>query len=154
VPNTPGIVSANTDDQTTVDTFSAAVRYVAIPDTLDMDLRYSASRGTDHQRLNLSNGANPTGGQFPDDTTWYQRLDATATYRFDPGLVARLGWTGEVKAKLWYTWERNSVSNWQNDPLAPFNPASIGGAATAIWLASDNPNYNVHRLIGSITFLW
>jgi MtrB/PioB family decaheme-associated outer membrane protein len=154
VPNTPGIISANTDDQTTVNTFIAVARYVAIANSLYMDLRYTASRGTDHQTLNLSNGAEPTGGQFPDDTTWYQRLDATATYRFDPDLVAKLGWTGDVKAKLRYTWERNSVSNWQNDPLAPYDPASIGGAATAIWLASDNPNYNVHRLLASIAFTW
>jgi MtrB/PioB family decaheme-associated outer membrane protein len=154
VPNTPGVISANTNDRTTVNTFMAAARYAAIPDRLDIDLRYTASRGTDHQLLDLSNGALPTGGQFPDDTTWYQRLDATAIYKFDPDVVAQLGWRGEVKAKLWYTWERNSVSNWQNDPLAPFNPASIGGVATAIWLASDNPNYNVHRLIASIAFTW
>jgi Putative outer membrane beta-barrel porin, MtrB/PioB len=154
VPNTPGIISANTNDETTVDTFIAVARYAAVPNRLDMDLRYTASRGVDHQTLNLSNGANPTGGQFPDDTTWYQRLDATATYRFDPGLIAKLGWTGEVKAKLRYTWERNSVSNWQNDPLAPYDPASIGGAATAIWLASNNPNYNVHLLVASIAYTW
>jgi MtrB/PioB family decaheme-associated outer membrane protein len=154
VPTTPGVVLTTTNDRTNVNTFMAAARYVAIPDKLDMDLRYTASRGIDHQLLNLSNGALPTGGQFPDDTTWYQRLDATATYKFDPDLITRLGWRGEVKAKLWYTWERNSVSNWQNDPLAPFNPASIGGVATSIWLASDNPNYNVHRLIASLAFVW
>ncbi len=42
----------------------------------------------------------PAVGQFPAVTTWFQRLDATATYTFDKEAVALLGWKGEVKAKL------------------------------------------------------
>ena len=70
----------------------------------------------------------PTGGQFPDATTWFQRLDAEATYKFDKEQVAQLGWKGDIKAKLHYAWESNSVANWQNDPLAPFNPRLLPAA--------------------------
>jgi hypothetical protein len=56
-----------------------------------------------------------------------------------------------VKAKLRYTWERNSVANWQNDPLAPFSPTV---STAGIWLAQDNPNYNVHLLSASLAYTW
>jgi len=141
-----------TNDRTVVDTFTALVRHVAIPNKLDTELRYTASRGVD--RMNLFLGT-PSGlsatGQFPDFTTWFQRLDATAIYKFDPTVIARLGWKGEVRAKLRYTWERNSVSNWANDPLATYNSII---APSALFLASDNPNYNVHLLMASLAWSW
>ena len=34
------------------------------------------------------------------------------TYTFDKEQLAQMGWKGEVKAKLHYAWERNSVANW------------------------------------------
>jgi len=151
LPTTTGVYSAQTYDRTTVDTFTAAVRYAAIPDKLNFDVRYALSRGVDHQLLNLGNGANPTGGQFPDDTTWFQRLDAITSYKFDKELVTQLGWKGDVTAKLHYAWERNSVSNWQNDTLAPYSPTVN---TTAIWMAYDNPNYEVHMLMASLAFSW
>jgi hypothetical protein len=146
----PGIISANTNDITTVDTITAALRYTAIPNRLDFDLRYAMSRGVDAQQLIIGNGTIPAGGQFPDVTTWFQRLDATATYKFDPDLVARLGWKGEVKAKLHYAWERNSINDWQ-DALAPYDPIV---STQAIWLAYNNPNYNVHLLAASLAWQW
>ena len=97
------------------------------------------------------NGVVIAGGQFPDYTTWFQRLDATAVYTFDKAAVAQAGLTGVVKAKLHYAWERNSVANWQNDPLAPFSPTV---SAAGIWLAQDNPNYNVHLLSASLAYTW
>jgi hypothetical protein len=89
-------------------------------------------------------------GQFPNDTTLFQRLDLTATYKFDPLWVERWGIKGDVKAKLRYTWERNAVNNWQNDPLAPFTPI----LPTSIWLAYDNPNYNVQMIAASLIATW
>jgi hypothetical protein len=59
--------------------------------------------------------------------------------------------TGQVKARLRYAWERNAVTNWQNDPLAPFSPIVT---TQGIWLASNNPNYNVQLLAGSLTYAW
>ncbi len=92
----------------------------------------------------------PAGGQFPEVTTWFQRLDATATYKFDKEAVALLGWKGDVKAKLHYAWESNSVSNWSNDWLSPW----YSPIPSAIWLGYDNPNYNVQMLMASLAFTW
>jgi hypothetical protein len=70
-------------------------------------------------------------------TTWYQRLDASATYKFDKQQVARLGWKGDVKAKLRYTWERNSVSWYASDWYAP-------GYSTSVFVMGwDKPEHNV-----------
>ena len=146
-----GALFMETNDRITVDTFTGVIRYTAIPDKLDTELRYTASRGVDNQRLLFATGATPTGGQFPDVTTWFQRLDATATYTFDKAQVAALGWKGEVKAKLRYAWERNSVNNWQQNPLMPTGNT---GEPTLIYLAYDNPNYNVHLMSASLAFTW
>ena len=55
------------------------------------------------------------------NTTWFQRLDATATYKFDKDAFAQMGWKGDVKAKLHYVWERNcGQPTGQNDPLTPY----------------------------------
>jgi MtrB/PioB family decaheme-associated outer membrane protein len=160
VLGTGGVFSANTSDHSTVDTITAAVRYAAIPNKLDLDLRYTMSLAVDAQRLLLGNNTNPTcpatmpagsNCQFPNVLTNFQRLEATATYRFDKDLVKQAGLSGQVIAKLRYAWERNAVTNWQNDPLAPYSPIVT---TNGIWLASDNPNYNVHMLMGSLAYAW
>jgi hypothetical protein len=158
-----GVFSANTSDHSTVDTITAAVRYAAIPNKLDLDMRYTQSIGNDAQRLFLGTAVNngmpacpatmPAGSncQFPDVRTSFQRLEASATYTFDPDLVSRLGLKGQIRAKLRYAWERNAVTNWQDDPLAPFSPIVT---TQGIWLAANNPNYNVHLLAGSLAYAW
>jgi len=151
LPNNNPSKFMETNDRTTVDTFTGLVRYAAIPNKLDFTLRYALSHGVDHQDLLLVTSAAPLG--FPDDTTWFQRLDAIAVYTFDKDTLAKLGWKGEVKAKLHYAWERNSVSNWQNDSVAVYNAAFANGA-NAIFMAYDNPNYNVHMLMASLAFTW
>jgi MtrB/PioB family decaheme-associated outer membrane protein len=148
---TPTGVANLTNDRTIVDTFTALARYAAIPDKLDLDLRYTLSRGVDNQRLNLYSGASPANGQFPDDSTWFQRLDASAIYTFDKNPVASFGGNGVVKAKLRYVWERNSVANWQNDSLAPYGNV---GQLNLQYVAGDNPNYNVHLMMVSLAYSW
>ena len=147
-----------TNDTTTVQTFTALVRYAAIPDKLDTELRYTASYGTDNMNL-FGSGAGfaangvSTGGQFPENSTWFQRLDATATYTFDKDQIARMGWNGKVQAKLHYVWERNAVSDWAQDPLAPYAVVS-GAASSDLYMAWYNPNYNVQMLMASLIFGW
>jgi hypothetical protein len=63
-----------------------------------------------------------------------------------------MGFAGDLRAKLRYTWERNSVTNWQNDPLAPFT--NTPGLTDAIWLAYSNPNYNVQMIAASLIAFW
>jgi len=62
-----------------------------------------------------------------------------------------MGWKGDLKAKLRYTWERYEDMNWQNDPVVPF--AATQGA-NLLLLASDNPNYNVQMIAGSLIASW
>jgi Putative outer membrane beta-barrel porin, MtrB/PioB len=142
-----------TSDKEHVNTITAVVNYAAIPDKLNFDARFAVSWSVDQQLLLT---AAPTSacsncqGQFPNNTTLFQRLDMTATYKFDPIWIAQSGFKGDVKAKLRYTWERNAVNNWQNDPLAAFFPTE----PTAIWLATNNPNYNVQMLAASLIAAW
>jgi hypothetical protein len=142
-----------TSDKQHVNTLAVVANYAAIPNKLNFDARYSVSYGVDQQLL-LTAAPNSActncQGQFPNDTTLFQRLDLSATYKFDPLWVDRWGIKGDVKAKLRYTWERNSVNNWQNDPLAPFTPI----LPTSIWLAYDNPNYNVQMIAASLIATW
>ncbi len=149
-----------TSDKTRVNTVTAAMSYAAIPGKLNFDLRYGISYGVDHQVLLLNPNMPASActncvGAFPDDTTLFQRLDFTTTYNFDPSWVRRWGFAGNLKAKLRYTWERNSVSNWQNDPLAPFNPASSPvNLPTSIFLAYENPNYSAQMIAASLIATW
>jgi MtrB/PioB family decaheme-associated outer membrane protein len=137
-----------TNDRSVVHTFTALLRYAAIPDKLDTELRYTASHGTDKMTFYVS-----TGGQFPEDKTWYQRLDASATYKFDKQQVALLGWRGDIKAKLHYAWERNSADNWANDPLTPYTIVG-SGLNSRLWLSWYNPNYDVQMLMASLIATW
>jgi MtrB/PioB family decaheme-associated outer membrane protein len=140
-------------DKERVNTVTAVANWSAVPETLDIVVRYTASKGVDQQSL-LTNA--PTGcflcqGAFPDVTTLLQRLDATAIYKFDRIWLSQMGWMGDLKAKLRYTWERNSVADWHNDLLAPFTPAVT---ANALFLGFDNPNYNVQMIAGSLIASW
>ena len=145
-----------TSDKAHVNTVTAAMNYAAIPGKLDFDLRYTVSWGVDEERLvtptaHAFTGCTSCVGVFPNDTTFFERLDAIATYKFDPVWVRSMGFNGDLKAKLRYTWERNGVSNWQNDPLAPFTPTI---STNAIWLGYQNPNYNVQMIAGSLIASW
>jgi hypothetical protein len=143
-----------TFDQEHVNTVTAAVNYAAIPGKLNFDVRYAISMGVDQQTcLQCS-------PPYPNDTTLFQRLDASAIYKFDPAWVHQMGFAGDVKFKLRYTWERNAVNNWQNDSLAPFTPFlnTVNGAGVTtssfLWLAYDNPNYNVQMIAASLIASW
>jgi MtrB/PioB family decaheme-associated outer membrane protein len=163
--NTPPFPVANyytADVENKVNTFIVAVDHALIPNKLDLRLGYTTSLATVSQPLYFANGTVPsssTGGQYPDIKTTFQRLEAVAKYTFDDDLVRRLGWKGKVTAKLGYAYERNAVDNWQLDILAPYT----GGAPYCpttfscgymLWLANDNPNYNVHRIMASLGYKW
>ena len=149
-----------TSDKQHINTVTAGINWSAIPDKLNFEVRYALSDGIDAQVCSLCttsfNGtqiASTAGNPFPNDTTLWQRLDATATYKFDPTWVRSMGFNGDLKASLRYTWERNAVSNWQNDPLAPFT-SFVGNGANFLWMAYNNPNYNVHMIAGSLIATW
>ncbi len=168
-PPTPANFGAQvtTTDQEYVNTVTAAIRWAAIPSTLDLDARYSYSFSVDEQNClvpvptaatpSCTTGSTPAANftAYPNNTTNFQRLDATATYKFDPAWVHQMGFKGDLLARLRYTWERNSVANWQNDALAPFTDIpGVTGMTNAIWMAYDNPNYNVQMLAASLVARW
>jgi MtrB/PioB family decaheme-associated outer membrane protein len=149
-----------TIDNEFVNTATVAVKWAAIPNTLEFDVRGQVSGGVDQQTCSLCTYTTPIGAHvvpvstFPNDTTLWERVDATATYRFDPTWVQQMGFKGDILARLRYTWERNAVNNWQNDPLAPFTDIPGQFASNGIWMAYDNPNYNVQMLALSLIARW
>ena len=85
-----------------MNTVTVAAKWAAIPVTLNFDVRYSVRTGLDQQTCNLctwktlAGVSQPTGTPFPNDTTLFQRVDATATYRFDPSWVQQMGFKGDL----------------------------------------------------------
>jgi MtrB/PioB family decaheme-associated outer membrane protein len=137
-----------------VNTYYAAVNYAAIPNRLDLRFGYTLAMSNDSQPVMFGDGSLPATGQYPDVSTTWQRFDAMARYKFDPDNIRRLGWKGDVYAKLYYAWERNSVTNWQNDLMQTYMYAVSSSTGYMTWLAYNNPNYNVHRVAVSLAASW
>jgi MtrB/PioB family decaheme-associated outer membrane protein len=153
-----------------VNTVVIGMNYAVIPQKFDMHLGYTLSMGNNSQPLFFANGTGPQSGgfpsivggannpgQFPDVNTTFQRVDLTGKYIVDKDFVTSLGLKGEVALKLRYAWERNNVTNWNNDTMQPYMYTAMMNqpqAAYVQWLAGNNPNYNVHILGGSVSFAW
>ena len=151
-----------------VNTFTAALKQNLIEDKLDLKLSYiySLSNGAWTTVPFFYNGFVPNvnpllspNPNYPDTRTTFQRLDALLTYRLDPGWVHQMGWKGEAQIKTRYAFERNSVNDWQINNMQPYmfvSPFSsgVGGTQTQLWLAGDNPNYNVHLLAAALVLKW
>ena len=149
-----------------VNTFIMGVNYAVIPQKFDVHLGYTLSLANNNQPLFFANGAGPTTGvgvpavtvpgQFPAVNTTFQRVDATAKYIVDKDFVTSLGLKGEVALKLRYAWERNSVTNWNNDMALPYMYLMTTQNQNFFYqsLAANNPNYNVHLLGGTVSFAW
>ncbi|MGC1641188.1 MAG: hypothetical protein WA781_11185, partial [Pseudolabrys sp.] len=73
--------------------------------------------------------------------------------------VHQTGFKGEAQIKARYAWEHNSVNNWQIDSMQPYmfvSPFSsgVGGTQTQLWLAGNNPNYDVHLVAAALVLKW
>ena len=157
---------SNVNDR--VNTFTAALKQNLIEDKLDLKLSYvySQANGSWTTVPFFYNGYVPNANPllspnpiYPDTRTTFQRLDALLTYRLDPGWVHQTGFKGEAQIKARYAWERNSVNNWQIDSMQPYmfvSPFSsgVGGTQTMLWLAGNNPNYNVHLVAAALVLKW
>jgi MtrB/PioB family decaheme-associated outer membrane protein len=144
--------TANVEDN--VNTFIVATDHALIPDKLNLMLRYTYSRAVNSQPIIFADGHTPEDGQFPDVKTTFQRLESLLKYKFDENQARQLGWKGIVTAKLRYAWERNSVANWQIDSMQNYMQASDVNAGYMLWLAGNNPNYNVHLIAASLAWTW
>src|SRR5262245_12870314 len=141
----------------TVNTYIAGVTHAVIPNTLDVTLTYSYVTANNSQPVIFANGTIPsaaTGGQYPDVSSVYQRLEAMAKYTFDEYFVRSMGWNGKVVARVRYAWERNRVDNWQNDIMQTYMYSVSNFTGYMAFMAFDNPNFSVHRIGGSIAFAW
>ena len=151
-----------------VNTFTAALKQTLIEDKLDLKLSYvySLANGTWTTVPFFYNGyvpnANPLlspNPNYPDTRTTWQRVDALLTYKLDPAWVHQMGWKGEAQIKGRYAWERNSVNDWQINNLQPYMfippfSSGVGGTQTQLWLAGNNPNYNVQLLAAALVLKW
>src|SRR4051794_38893220 len=147
--------TANVAD--TVNTYLVGVTHALIPEKLDLTLAYSYVWAKNSQPLLFADGSGPsaaTGGQFPDVTSSYQRLEAIAKYTFDDDFVRWMGWNGKVSARVRYAWENNKVTNWQTDVMQTYMYSVTNVSGYMNWMAWNNPNYNVHRIGASLSFNW
>jgi MtrB/PioB family decaheme-associated outer membrane protein len=158
---------SNVNDNT--NTITAALKQVLIEDKLDLKLSYvySLSNGSWITVPFFYNGYVPNpdpssapNPNYPDTKITFQRLDALLTYKLDPGFVRQMGWTGDALIRGRYAWERNSVNDWQiNDMqpymfIPPFSSGAGAGMQNMVWLAGNNPNYNVHLLGAALILRW
>jgi hypothetical protein len=70
-----------------------------------------------------------------------------------------MGWTGDALIKARYAFERNHVDDWMINDMQPYmfiSPFSngVGGTQNMVWLAGNNPNYNVHLLGAALALRW
>jgi MtrB/PioB family decaheme-associated outer membrane protein len=148
----------NADISDTINTFMGTVNWGAIPDKLDLRLTYAMSMSKDIQApLQANNGAQPsaaTGGNFPNVTGQWSRLEAQARYTFDKDSIRLLGIHGQAYAKLRYIWERNSVNNYDQDIMQAYMNPLISNTGFMTWMAYNNPNYNVQLVAASLGVKW
>ena len=146
--NTSGSTVFPTDIRDSVDTVTLGINYAAIPDKLDLRFNVTGSWASS------SYDTPAIAGGFPDIKTSYQRVDATAKYKFDKSTVKTMGWDGDVYAKLRYAAERNSVTNWQNDIMDVYMASQDASSGRMIWLAYNNPNYIAQFVSMSLAVKW
>jgi MtrB/PioB family decaheme-associated outer membrane protein len=143
----------------TVATYMAAANFELIPDQLDWKVSYTYMHDnesyTEVLRFDPTTVVPSWFGGFPAVKTDFYRVDSTLRYKFDPDLVAKMGWKGTVYAKLGYTWQRNVVSNWQQDNVAPYMfGIDQAFAGRTILMASTNPNYSAQLIKASLALKW
>ena len=167
-------------------TFMVAGDWKVVPSRFDLRLEYLYSRGSEQNTTTpcsapLFVGATPVGtncnglsttgtpatlvdpalvngGQFPKESTTFQRFNVIGRYYVDPTVVQQMGFKGDVTVKVRYTWEKNDVSNWAIDNLTPYVPTAdtteLTGANRSLFLAAFNPNYTAQIVAVSTVVKW
>lgn len=155
-----------------VNTLTGGANFQIIPDRLSLKLSatyefandvWNASPGAGCLVANAGNGQNcglvsPGNPAYPPENTRFSHVDATMTYKLDPTFVAQLGKGGEAYLQLHYLWERNNVTNWQDNGLSPYMYSTLNSSTVAfkdmIFMAGDNPNYNAQAIAASLIVKW
>jgi MtrB/PioB family decaheme-associated outer membrane protein len=149
-------VSYNAQMNDYVDTFTASMNFELVPDRVDFKFSYTYVHDREVWNTGIiaaAAGQPSNFSPYPDVINDFQRIDAILKYRFDPDAVRKAGFTGDVVAKLRYTWERNAVTNWAdiNVPDVWFLDNS---ANRMLSMAAINPNYNVQMVVASLAVKW
>jgi len=154
VTTTNNVYGAQMNDYT--DTFLVGANFELVPERDDFKFTYTYVHDREVWNTGIVAAAagQPTNfSQFPDVINDFQRIDAVYKHRFDPDWVRKAGFTGDVVAKLRYTWERNAVTNWQ-DIDVPDVWFLDNSANRMISMAAINPNYNIQMVVASLAFKW
>ena len=138
-----------------VQTFRAGFDAAVIPERFDVKGAFTIAHGRASQNLPLVTGVTPaTFINYPDVVTNLMRAEVDAKYTFSDGWLHQMGLKGKLSARLNYTWEHNSVTNWQASTINyMYNPA-LTTVGYMTWLGYNNPNYNIHRLGASMAYKW
>ena len=146
----------NADVKDNVNTIMAAANWAAIPEKLDLlvrPIRYRYQIPISRSLRIMARSHQP-GGQFPNISGQWSRLEAQAKYTFDKSSVRMFGINGEAYARLRYVWERNSVNNFDQDIMQAYMNPLINNTGFMTWMAFDNPNYNAHLIGASLGVKW
>lgn len=139
-----------------VDTFLVGANFELVPERDDFKFTYTLVHDREVWNTGIVTalpGQPSNFSQYPDVINNFQRIDAIYKHRFDPDWVRKTGFTGDVVAKLRYTWERNAVANWQ-DITVPDVWFLDQGANRMISMAAINPNYNIQMVVASLALKW
>jgi MtrB/PioB family decaheme-associated outer membrane protein len=139
-----------------VDVFTVGANFELVPGRDDFKFTYTYVHDREVWNTGIVTalaGQPSNFSQYPDVVNNFQRIDAIYKHRFDPDWVRKAGFTGDVVAKIRYTWERNSVANWQdvNTPDVWFYDQ---GANRMLSMAATNPNYNIQMVVASLAVKW
>ena len=142
------------------------MNYAFIPQRFELGLNYTLSMGKNSSPLIFQNGTGPVAHDRPANKFAFQPVPGCEHHvpaaggeceiHGRSGLVHSLGWTGAVSLRLRYAWERNSVTNWNNDLMQPYMYQTLMQSQVAYYqaMAGNNPNYNVHMLGGTVAWAW
>lgn len=154
-----------------VNTLTAGANFQLIPDRLALKLSgtyelandaWGMGPGAGCLAANAGNGQNcgfvsPGNPAYPAENTQFFHVDATTTYKVDPTYLAQFG-KAEMYLQLQYTWERESVTNWQADSASTYLYSALNSSTVAfkdmIFMAGDNPNYNAQAIAASLIVKW
>ena len=74
----------------------------------------------------------------------------------DKDFVTSLGLKGEVALKLRYAWERNSMTNWNNDTMQPYMYTALMNQPQAAYFKDGRQQSQLQRppARGAVSFAW
>ena len=149
-----------TSDRERIDTFTAVANWTAIPDQLDLTVRYTVSKGLDQQRMltqapvtACGSAVQPLPGAIPRRHDVVQASGRNGRIQVRPHLARSNGTGSATSRRSCATPGRATPST--TGRMTCLRPSLRSSARTALcgW-AANNPNYNVQMIAGSLITTW